>query len=137
VDPVPVASARALFPKLPVVAVVLNEPAGTVPPSMTLPAPEGWAPALLERVSRTRYMKALDIFMRSMDMINCSIAEYRLAIDKPEVIIRPPVTDIELLGKVNVHSVVLRGEVAADAALPAIQNLFTWQYQMQKRFGWK
>lgn len=135
VDPVPVAPARALFPQLPVVAVVLNEPAGTVPPSLTLPTPEGWSPMILERVSKTRYMKALDIFLRSMDMINCNVAEYRLAIDKPDVIIRPPVTDVELLGKVNIHGVVKRGEMAADAAMPAIKEVFSWQYRLQKKIG--
>lgn len=135
VDPVPVASARAFFPNLPVVAVALNEPPGVVPPSFTLPPLEGWSPVIIERVSKTRYVKAFDIFLRSMDMINSSISEYRLAIDRPDVIIRPPVSDIDWLSKVNVHPVVRRGELAADAAMPAIREAFSWQARLKKKIG--
>src|SRR5215207_11751901 len=64
-DPVPVAPARALAPKLPVVAVVLTAPIGGPAQPWNIPVPSYLPRLLTMRLSRMRYALALDTFMRS------------------------------------------------------------------------
>jgi NTE family protein len=134
-NPVPVAPARSLAPKLPVVAVVLTTPLGVPARTWTIPLP-GYVPqVILERLSRLTYTQALDVFIRSLDMVNRAVTEYRLAVDKPEVIIRPPVTHIDVLEQVDVRAVAKLGEQAAEAALPELKRLFSWQYRLRRAIG--
>lgn len=132
VDPVPVAPARRLSPKLPVVAVVLSEPMGAPALPWGIPVPQGLPPSLLDRMSRSRYGRTLDVFLRSLDIITRAVTEHRLEVDQPEIIIRPPVADIDILGRVDVHKVSKRGEQAVEAALPELKKIFTWQYRFRR-----
>ena len=135
-NPVPVSVARALAsPKIPVVAVVLTEPLGVSAKAWTLPGSNLIPRALANRLARFSYAQAFDIFLRSLDIVDRAVAEYRLEVDKPEVIIRPNVHDIDLFDKVDVHVVVRRGEEALDAALPALKKLFTWQDRLRRAIG--
>ncbi|MFZ5910488.1 MAG: patatin-like phospholipase family protein [Chloroflexota bacterium] len=133
-NPVPVSVARALAPSLPVVAVTLQAPMGEPAHSMTvpLPIPSGLPKPILDRLAHIRYAQAFDIFMRSVDVGNRAIAEYRLAVDKPDVIIRPAVSDIELLGKVDVREVARRGEEAVVAALPELKRAVSWSHRLRR-----
>lgn len=134
-DPVPVASARSLAPHLPVVAVVLTTPIGVPAQTWSLPMP-GYVPhALLERLSRLSYTQALDVFLRSLDMVNRAVTEYRLQVDKPDFIIRPPVTHIDLLERVDVREVSRMGEEAVEAVLPELKKLFSWQNRLRRAIG--
>lgn len=134
-DPVPVAAARSLAPHLPVVAVVLSMPIGVPAQTWTLPMPEYVPTALLERLSRLSYTQALDVFLRSLDMVNRAVTEYRLQVDKPDVIIRPPVTHIDVLERVDVRQVSRMGEEAVEAVLPELKKLFTWQNRFRRAIG--
>lgn len=137
-NPVPVSVARELAPSLPVVAVTLLLPMGEPAHSMSvpLPIPAGLPKPILDRLSHMRYAQAFDIFMRSVDVGNRAIAEYRLAVDKPDVIIRPAVSDIELLGKVDVREVAQRGEQAVEAALPELRRAVSWTSRLRRNlFG--
>lgn len=131
-DPVPVAVARDLCPHLPIVASVLS------------PAPEEWAylpppryfpptPPVLERITRLRVAQAFEIFLRSLDIGSRMLTELRLAVDKPDVIIRPDVKHIGVLDRVNVSDVVKLGEVAAEKMLPEVHKVTRWQYRILKR----
>lgn len=134
-DPVPVASARSLAPHLPVVAVVLTTPIGVPAQTWTLPVPEYVPHALLERLSRLSYTQALDVFLRSLDMVNRAVTEYRLQVDKPDIIIRPSVTHIDVLERVDVRQVSRMGEEAVEAVLPELKKLFTWQNRFRRAIG--
>lgn len=134
-DPVPVAPARSLAPHLPVVAVVLTLPIGVPAQTWTIPMPDYVPHALIERISRLSYSKALDVFLRSIDMIDRAVTEYRLEVDKPEIIIRPPVTHIDILARVDVREIAKLGEQAAEAALPEIKNLFAWHNRLRRAIG--
>jgi len=134
-DPVPVAPARSLAPSLPVVAVVLTTPMGTPAQTWNIPMPEYVPHALLERIRGLPYTQALDVFLRSLDMVTRAVTEYRLEVDKPDLIIRPPVTHIDILDKVDVHDVVKMGEEAAEAALPELKRLFSWQSRLRRAVG--
>lgn len=134
-DPVPVAPARSLAPHLPVVAVVLGRPMGIPAETWNIPMPEYVPHVLLERIGRLRYTQALDVFLRSLDMVTRAVTEYRLEVDKPEFIIRPNVGEIDILERVDVHEVVQRGEEAAEAALPELKKLFAWQNRLRRAIG--
>ncbi len=137
-DPVPVASARALAPKLPVLAVTLSVPMGEPAQSWSIPGMNLFPSSITERLSRLRYAQAVDVILRSLDIMMRAVTDYRLAIDKPEIVIRPQVADIETLSKVDVHEVAIRGESAVDEIMPALKTLFAWQNRLARsmRF-WK
>lgn len=130
VDPVPVVPARKLC-DLPTVAVVLS------------PRRKDWAkepaPSVLEQlpwlgmVSRLRPAQALSIFVRSLEITSRYFTEFRLEIDKPDVIIRPDVAHIGLLDEPSVSAVVALGEQAAEEALPACRAQFTIARQLGRR----
>jgi NTE family protein len=134
-DPVPVAPARALAPKLPVVAVVLTAPIGGPAQPWTIPVPSYLPRLLMMRLSKMRYALALDTFMRSLDIIGRAVTQYRLEVDRPDVIIRPRVTEIDTLDRVDVHSVVRKGEEAVEEALPELKKLSRWRKRFQRVIG--
>lgn len=134
-NPVPVAPVRSLMPKLPVVAVVLAMPMGIPAQSWNVPLPDYVPHMLLERISKLRYTQALDVFLRSLDVVTRAVTEYRLEVDKPDVIIRPKVTDIDILDEVDVHAVARLGEEAVEEKLPELRELFAWQKRVRRAIG--
>jgi NTE family protein len=131
-NPVPVSVARSLAPWLPVVAVVLDglvEPRGGFN-SIPLPVP---VPAVLvERLTRTRVAQAFNIFLQSVDVGSRKMAELRLLTDNPDGIIRPNVSGIGLLDKVNVHEIILKGEIATDNILPQLHQSLAWPNRLRR-----
>jgi NTE family protein len=121
-NPVPVDVARSLAPSLPVIAVSLTPRLGTPPHGMTLPFLDELPAPLARQISHLRITRALDIFMRSLDIGGRQIAELRFQIEKPDVIIRPAVEDIGILQDVDVREVALLGEQAAREKLPEIRS---------------
>jgi NTE family protein len=135
-DPVPVTPARMLAPRLPVVAVVLTIPMGIPPQPWNLPFHKHWGGMILSRLlSKMRYASVWDIFTRSLDITARAMTQYRLQVDRPEVIIRPQVYDIDTLDIVDVHEIAKRGEVAAEAALPQLRSLFTLRNRWRRTIG--
>jgi NTE family protein len=134
-DPVPVAPARSLAPRLPVVAVVLTAPMGGPAQPWTIPIPAYLPRLVTMRLSRMRYALALDTFMRSLDIIGRAMTHYRLEVDQPDVIIRPRVTEIDTLDRVDVHTVVQKGEEAVEEVLPALRNMPTWRRRFRRVRG--
>jgi NTE family protein len=131
-NPVPVSVARSLAPSLPVVAVSLLAPMGEPARAMGLPVPEGIPKPILDRLAHIRYAQAFDVFLRSVDVGNRAIAEYRLAVDKPDVTIRPVVSDIELLQQVDVREVARRGDEAVEAVLPELKQMASWTSRLRR-----
>ncbi|MCI0549740.1 MAG: hypothetical protein L0287_02165 [Anaerolineae bacterium] len=123
------------MPKLPVVAVVLTIEMGNPAQTWNIPLPENLPLRLIARVGKMRYGQAFDIFLRSFDIVTRAVTEYRLEVDKPDVIIRPQVTHIDTLDRVDVHEVVRKGEEAVDAVLPELKKLFTWNKRFRRRIG--
>lgn len=129
-NPVPVALARSLAPRHPVVAVSLS------------PEPERWkqvspwdqkpANPLLRPISRLRIAKAFEVYLRSADMTIHMLGEKRLEIEKPAVLLRPDVGQIGSLDKVDIPEVVTLGDQAVSAAsseLAAIQKKRRWFFR--------
>lgn len=122
-DPVPVSVVREISPvkNLPVVAVTLTS---SPPTRGHLPAlgPKG-TEVILNRIARLKVAKALEIFLHSIEIGTSSIAEIRLQLDRPDVIIRPGVAHIGYFDQVKVPEVVRLGETAAEAVLPELHKL--------------
>jgi NTE family protein len=136
-DPIPVAPARSLNPRLPVVAVALNIPIGTSARTWSIPMPISLPRALIQWVSKMRYGLMLDVYVRSLDLVSRAVAEYRLEVDKPDVIIRPLLGDIDTLDIINVHEVVKIGEAAVDEVLPQLKQKFTLRKRIRRALGAK
>lgn len=136
-DPVPVALARWLAPTLPVVAICLS------------PAPEGWAhlreisvpvptnpfaQPIVNQITKTRVAKAFTTYVRSMDITSHMLAELRLEMDRPDVIIRPNVSRFGILDNVDPKVLIAEGADATSAALKDIQDSLKWPNQFVRRF---
>jgi NTE family protein len=135
-NPVPVSVARMLSPDLPVVAVILNDPMDKPVPTYTIPMPRILPRSIADRITGLSYAQSLDIFMRSVDISSRAVAQFRLELDKPDVVIRPFVHDITLLEKVNVADVVKLGEDAVEAILPQLKRSVSWPVRFGKKlFG--
>ncbi len=131
-NPVPVGVARALAPRLPVVAVTLTRPLGAPTHPLSLPLLSGLPAPLVSRLSQLRIARAFDIFMRSVEIGGRQITELRLQLEKPEVLIRPHVDDIGLLDRVDVHQVARRGEEAVEAVLPELKRAVAWPSRLSR-----
>lgn len=135
-DPVPVAVARWLAPKLPVVAVCLSptpekwSELTTISPPINIPIPG----MLWDQIARTRISQALKFIIESIEITTHMIAETRLQIEKPEIIIRPAVHHIGILDQVIPQELIQAGAVAAEEALPKIHEALGWRQKITRRF---
>jgi hypothetical protein len=77
----------------------------------------------------------VDVILRSFDIVTRAVAQYRLEVDKPEIIVRPAVSDIDILAQVDVHSVARRGEAAMELKVPELRGLFAWQNRLRRTIG--
>jgi predicted acylesterase/phospholipase RssA len=82
-----------------------------------------------------RYATVWDVFSRSLDITSRAVTQYRLEVDRPEVIIRPQIYNIDTLDIVDVREVVKKGEEAAEAALPQLRSLFTLRNRWRRTIG--
>lgn len=119
-DPVPIDVVRDLAPGLPVMAVVLTQ---TATPTLTMPVPEipGAAP-VVDYISKLRISRALNVLAQSVDVGSKMMAELRLEIDKPEILVRPDLRGIGILDKVDVRELMAKGEAAAKAQSATLEK---------------
>ena len=132
-NPVPVDIVKELCPNVPVVAVVLSQEPGTPSAPAHLQI-ENESP-VLERLTRLKVAQALNIFLRSLDVSSRLLAEMRLEIDNPDVILRPDVSSIGILDRVDVEEIVLLGEVATLKQLNNIHRAVRWTSRVGKFIG--
>jgi NTE family protein len=131
-NPVPVSVARSLAPTLPVVAVVLEIMTEASSGFNNIPLPVPVPSRLVERLTRTRVAQAFNIFLQSVDVGSRKLAELRLLTDNPEIIVRPDMSGIGMLDKVDVHEVIRMGENATNAVMPALQREGAWQNRLRR-----
>jgi len=135
-DPVPVAVARWLAPKLPVIAVCLSpspEKWRELPDLNPLPTPPLPAP-ILDRIAGLRVSQAFRIYVQAIDITSRMLAELRMNEEKPDVILRPEVSQYGILDKVDPQALVSAGEQAVEQALPAIRHAFSWHHRITRWF---
>jgi NTE family protein len=131
--PVPIELARQLAPELPVIAVVLSPPVdhwvNKTPPRLLESMP-----FITQYLGRMRIAQAFNIFLRSVDIAGAEMTEMRLAIDQPEIIIRPDVPNIGFLDRVNVPEVTRLGELAATRYIPEINKETGWTARFSRQW---
>lgn len=135
-DPVPIALARWLAPKLPVVAVFLSPPPENwrelapieLPINAPIPQP------ILERISRLRISQAIRIFGESYDISTRMLGELRVQMDHPDVLIRPDVKEFGIVDQVNPEILIQRGISAAERAVPDIMKSCSWKNRIPRYF---
>lgn len=132
-NPVPVTVARSLAPKLPVVAVVLEILNEATRGFNSIPLPVPVPAGLVKRLTHTRVALAFNIFLQSVDVGSRMLAELRLLADAPEVVIRPDVSGIGVLDKVDVPAIVHKGEQATETVLPELHRAVAWQNRLRLR----
>ncbi len=135
-DPVPVALARWLAPSLPVIAVCLSPaPEGWAHlPELSVPVNNPFAQPIISQITKTRVAKAFTTYVRSMDITSHMLAELRLEMERPDVIIRPNVSRFGILDTVDPKELIAEGETAATSALDEIQKSAGWTNQVTRRF---
>ena len=70
-----------------------------------------------------------------MDITNRAVTDYRLQVDKPDVIIRPRVGNIDVLDIINIREVITIGEQAVDEVLPLLKQKFTLRKRIRRALG--
>jgi NTE family protein len=139
-DPVPVNLARILAPGLPVVAVALQaapEEWGTIPEANiidTAPLPLPIPAQIIQGFTRMRIGQAVRIFTTSMDINSKMVAELRLRIDRPDVIIRPDVMQYGIFEMVNPEIMIQKGLEATQAKIDELRTAASWRGKVNRFF---
>lgn len=124
-NPVPIAVARSLAPRAPVVASVLSQPAlpvaGSADGNGKKPTGLDFLP-IPNPIMRLRIGRSFAAFMNALSVSGRVQTELRIGLEKPDVIVRPDVEGIGILDTVDVADLALRGETAARQALPELRK---------------
>ncbi len=131
-DPVPVGLAHLLAQGTPVAAVVLS-PQTTDWIGKPSPRLLNSLPFLTNYIARFRFLQALNIFMRSVDIAGTALTELRLQIHPPDVIIRPQTHHIGLVDQVEIAEVARLGEEAAEGMIPDIQKACRFDHRIRRQ----
>jgi NTE family protein len=125
-NPVPIAVARSLAPRLPVVASVLSQPVLTTitPNNGNGAKPHGlrFLP-IPAAILRLRIGRSFVAFMNALTVSGRVQTELRIGLEKPDIVIRPDVEDIGILDTVDVSDMARRGEAAAMQVIPDLRKV--------------
>jgi NTE family protein len=135
-DPVPVLTARWLMPELPVIAVGLTPqmekwpkvPRLDIPPYVPIPQ------FLVDQLNQLRLGQAMHVFIDSMEIMVNTVADLRLKLEKPDVIIRPEVHKYTMFDKVDVDEMISLGEQAVFKSAREIESVFMVLNQLNRWF---
>jgi predicted acylesterase/phospholipase RssA len=78
---------------------------------------------LIVQLARLNIAQAFRIFGDAINIGQRQMTELRLKLDAPDVIVRPVVSDIRLLDRIDIAEVTRRGEQAAELALPELRQV--------------
>ena len=70
-----------------------------------------------------------------MDITNRAVTDYRPQVDKPDVIIRPRLGNIDALDLINIREVITIGEQAVDEVLPLLRQKSTLRKRIRRALG--
>ena len=129
---VPVDIARKLRPSIPVIAVVLSQPVGETH-KLKVPEIPGASP-VVDYISKLRIAQALEIFILSIEAGSKNLAEKRLELDKPDVLIRPLLEEIGLLDRLDVEQLAAIGYEATSGEMESIIALGSLGTRLRRIF---
>ncbi|HEY59691.1 MAG TPA: hypothetical protein G4N92_03240 [Anaerolineae bacterium] len=111
-DPVPVSVARWLCPTHPILAICLSlgEESWSDLPKIKVPSFAPIPSLIIKQLGNLRIGKATQISLESLEIMQMMIAELRLRIDKPDVIIRPLLRNYYFLDDIDPYELIKEGE---------------------------
>lgn len=133
-NPIPVSSARWLCPDNPVLAVSLSIPTSEWQDSSKISMPS-YVPVpdfIVHQFNQLRLSQAMQIFMDSTDIMSNTIAELRLNIEKPDVLIRPEVYKYSIIDKVDVDEAIEYGQKAVIEAKQQLEAAYSITKRMNR-----
>jgi NTE family protein len=78
----------------------------------------------VDRVSNLRVSQAARVLLDSLDIMTNMIAELRLRLERPDLIIRPEITQYALFDEVEPEQLILRGEEIVIKMRDQIETIF-------------
>jgi NTE family protein len=126
-DPVPVTIAHWLAPDYPIVAVSLSVPssewqhAARIGVPSYVPIPE----FIMHQFSQFRLSQAMKLFIDSNDITSNMIAELRLNMEKPDVILQPKVYKYSIADQIDINEAITYGEQTVIEAKSQIEAAFS------------
>ncbi len=126
-DPVPVSPARWLFPDYPIVAVSLSVPNSEwgLAEKIQMPSYVRVPDFLIQHFTHMRLSQAMQIFIDSNDVMSNMIAELRLRIEKPDVLLHPKVYKYSLMDLIDLDEAIAYGEESVRESLNDINASFS------------
>jgi hypothetical protein len=118
---------------LPVVAVILDATGRSDNYFPNIPLPVQVPGSIVKSLTRTRVAQAFKIFLKSVDIGSWKLAQLRLLVEDPEVIISPDVSGVGILDNVDISKIVCLGEKATEASLPDLRRAVAWPNRLQRR----
>ncbi len=126
-DPVPVRSARALNPSVPVIAVPLHtKPANFSPMQTNTVVIDQIPEAIVDRLTRTRIGESLRYMNAGVELGSDQLTELDLEVTKPDVVVRPLVGHYGTLQKVDATELFDEGYRAMEEQLPALVDALSF-----------
>ncbi len=135
-DPVPVLTARWLMPDLPVFAVGLTPPMDEWPnvPRLDIPPYIPIPHFMVDQLNQFRLGQAMHVFIDSMEIMVNTVAELRLKLEKPDVILRPNVHKFTMFDKVDPDEMIRLGEQSVLESIDKIDSVFRVSSRMNRWF---
>lgn len=126
-DPVPVSAARWLCSDHPIVAVSLSVPSEKWKDSLKISVPS-YVPIpdfIVSQLEQLRLGQAMKTFVDSTDIMSSMIADLRLRMEKPDVLLRPEVYKYSLVDRVDVDEAIAYGEQVVIEAKQQLDDAFS------------
>jgi NTE family protein len=135
-DPVPVAAARSMRPELPTVAICLTPEKDNWDnlPHMEIPKHTLVPPAVMDTVLQLRLGQALRIFIDSLDMMTNMVAELRLKVEKPDLIIRPDIKQFPMFSNTNPVELITLGKKAVRKKAGELEKVYSTSQRINRWF---
>lgn len=135
-DPVPVAVARSMQPDVPVIAICLTPEKGNWEnlPHMEIPKHTLVPPAVVDTVLQLRLGQALRIFIDSLDMMTNMVAELRMKVEKPDLIIRPEIKQFPMFSNADPAELIALGKKAVIKNTGDLESLFSTRQRINRWF---
>jgi NTE family protein len=126
-DPVPVSAARWLSSDHPIVAISLSVPSEEWKESEKISVPS-YVPIpdfIVSQLEQLRLGQAMKTFVDSTDIMSSMIADLRLRMEKPDVLLRPEVYKYSLVDRVDVDEAIAYGEQVVIEARQQLEEAFS------------
>jgi NTE family protein len=89
---------------------------------------------MVDQLNQLRLGQAMHVFIDSMEIMVNTVAELRLKLEKPDVIIRPNVHKYTMFDKVDIDEMILLGEQSVSVMEKEIESIFSISNRFNRWF---